>query len=427
VDAFTIWFEGKYTQHDFLDTGTADQKELLHFIRPSLGEPPLYLEPSLSAAAFFSDVAVEINGIPVEQSSLGKNAWLFQVFNRVFQGDKVRRQKYDSELVRVTNENDRKIGNKDNSPDLKAALTMMDHDARRTTKWKMMRFGTDLVWPLDTQSNTCRALSGVVNQNGYLPPSTTVKITLTKRDPIGACVENASIPDDVYYTDTVVSEVAQIWEAQWNIKQFELTYESLTLSSQERMDKIRREATQYYVDKGQVLFQEVSPGQSFTVNTVHVPAGARFLGLFFAQTNQISFNPAQKKPLSARFNMIPGADHVDYEMDGKPLLFEKGLDKPGVHTQAHVSRSCADLHRYMVHAQLYSRPFDSMFPTAGYGDDVAVIIDLGDKVIPVPTTMTVSVKYTNTSPAHWYLCSVSCQQYLYTLKDKEAIKATLLI
>jgi hypothetical protein len=378
--------EVDYKQHAHNATGgTDDIKAEYHFLQPVERTPPVYLEPALSAAALFSDVTVEINGYPLEKPSVGKYGYIFQTFNKTFVSDAIRRAKYDTpEIPRPSNANERKPTNVADSPTLRAAMAMLEHDDKRTSKPKLLHFSFDLTFPLDFQSNTCRALTGVVNQNGYLPPGTSLKVTLTKRDPITQCLENASIPDAVYYADTVVTEVTQIWETRWKIKAIELSYEALTFGSQEKMNKIRREPTSYYVDKGQVLFQEVSPGQTFTTNTVLIPAGAKFLGLFFMRTDQISYNPSKKKNLAARFHWIPGAEHVELTMEGKPVLFDKGLEKVGVPADAHVSRSCADLHRYMVHADLYSKPFASMFPEAGMGDDQAVIVDLSHKVISEP-------------------------------------------
>jgi hypothetical protein len=421
--------EGKWKPPGF-EAGHADASKATeyHFLKPLTMLPPVFLDPALSAASFFSEVAVEINGIPLEPPSLSKNGWVYNAFNRVFCSEKIKREKYDGDVPRVSNENDRKPDNLETSPGLKAAFTGLDFDAALTSKAKLLRFNFDGIFPFDFQSNVSRALSGVVNENGFLPPGTSVKVTLTKRDPLSMSLENSSITDVVYYTQASLPAANIRYKTQWEFKALELTYESLVLKDQTRMDKIRRNPTKYYVDVPRLLYQEISPGQQFTVNTVKIPVGATYVAVCFMKTTQIQYNPTTFKNLAARFHFIPGAAHVDLEMEGKPMLFDKGLDKCGIPEDAHVSRTCVDYHKDLVHKELYGKDFSSMFPKQGYGYDQFLICDLGHKEIKEPTEMTVSVTYdANSSPTGWYLCSITSQQCLYVIEEKKGVKSEVMI
>jgi hypothetical protein len=319
-----------------------------------------------------------------------------------------------------------------------AALKMMDFDSAMTSLPKVFRFGFDCVMPFSFQSCISTALANVTNENGFLPPGTSVKVTLVKREPMSACMQNPNVPDSNYYTDTpngstvkaqVDNPVTDVLKQNftWTLKNLELSYESLTLTSQERMDKIRQKTSRYYVDVPRVLFPSVPGGHQFTESKVQVPVGCRWLALTFMRTHQIKYNPIQFKNMSARFHFIPGAEHLELEMEGKPLIFDKGIKDCGVPERAHISGSCIDLHRSMVHRGLYSKSFSKMFPKSGFGDDQAIIVDLTHKTLKEPSEIIVSIKYKNVSPENWYLAVISCQQYLFTLKDKRAVEKELLI
>ena len=420
-------------------------KKEWHFMKPSVLDPAVYLEPALSGGAFFSSVGVEVNENPLDPQKLGTNGWFYQVFNRTFMTEKRRLEKYGGPIPRVSNYDQRSTANLAASPNLRDCLTSLEGESKITSKPKLLRFSPDGVYPFDHQSNQAAALCGVNNPSAFLPEGVDLVFRFQKRYPAHLVLENAAIDDDTYYSDTPATADMQR-SFKFDIKAMEITYEVLTMPARaERKSgeedagrdprKKRRRTSRpkeretylrwyQYVDVPKVHFQAVPGGQQVTNATVNLPAGSKFVAVTWVMSHQIFPSSTQLKNLAARFQFPPGAKHLTMEIDGKSVLLNRGLADVGTGADANVSRSCADYHGYLVNAGLYSKSFENLFPPKGArGYDGFLFVDLGNMVLKKPAQLEIEVTYAKTSAENYYLGSVSVSQYKYSYHGNLGIEA----
>lgn len=279
------------------------------------------------------------------------------------------------------------------------------------------------VFPFDFQNNQCRQVSGVINQNGYLNPTTHLLFRLKKRSDMSACFDLPDVVDTTYYSNTVVARSPMTVD----LTELTVTYEILALSSQEKTDKARKSATLYYVDVPRILISSVLAAQSVTYHNVHVPVGCKMLAVTWMFSDEVYYNTTSKKSLRPHFHCPPKASQVNFTLDGRQLLFERGVTDVGV-TNSHWSKTCNDLFETMSHVGVYSKKFPSMFPASGYGHDQIFFFNFQYREFKEPNQLLVEVTYTGEqSQPGWQLVAFTSQQFSFTLKEREPLKMEILV
>lgn len=420
--------------------GTAEQQAEYHFLTPSDAKPRVYLEPAVSGGCLFSQVDVEVDGYPVDTPRVGTKNWIYTAFNRTFCSEQIKLAKYGGPIARVSNENERKPALA--AASLTKALKGLNFEGKLVSKPVLLRWSPDGVFPFDSQSNICRASSGVERANGFLPPGINLLFRFAKRDKLHHLLDNADVVDTAYYADTAV-DVGDQFEYKFELKGMEISYEILTLphplaktikkkkkkksskKSKEEEEEEKKYRWAYFADVPRILTHGVAGKEEVTTNTVSVPAGAKFVALTWMKNQQLFFTADKFKSLSARFHFPPGARRVTLTLDGKNQLFEKGLVNCGLPADAHVSRSCRDYHQMLVHNDFYSRPFEVMFPSAGASYDGFFVVDLSNRVIKAPTDLEIEVEYNTASEERWHLCSIVVQTHKYTYKEGKGLTEQL--
>ena len=155
VEPFCLSYEVMYHNPDYVvkpptgnDGRTEAQRVLWHFTKAQEKLPSVYLESALGGASFFSKIEVEVNGYPISDvsgPSLGNHGWFYAIFNKVFCTEKLRMDKYDRNIPRVSTETDRKpaTGNAASPRDLHESAESLEFDAETVSKPKMSVFGFD--------------------------------------------------------------------------------------------------------------------------------------------------------------------------------------------------------------------------------------------------------------------------------------------
>ena len=280
------------------------------------------------------------------------------------------------------------------------------------------------VFPFDFQNNQCRAVTGVVNDNGYISPATQLLFRLKKRSDLSACIDYASVAETTYY-DSAADGVRPAIDI--TLLDLTLSYETLALSSQDKMDKTRRSQARYFVDVPRILVSRVMENQMVTNHTVPIPVGCKMVAVTWMKSDQLYLNATKMKSLLAQFHAPPKASNVTFQLDGKRLLFDRGVDNVGL-SSSHWSRSCQDLHNMMVHQGVYSKRFEDMFPSAGMGHDQVFFFDFLYREFKEPTQLELEVTYTDEmSQTGWNLVSFTSQQFSFLLKEREPLKIEVLV
>jgi hypothetical protein len=260
-----------------------------------------------------------------------------------------------------------------------------------------------------------------VNENGYLNPSTKLEIVLRKRTDLTVLIDQVDVTAATYYgTGNAVRTPIDIV-----LKDLTMKYEFLTLTSQDKMDRVRKNSTKYFVDIPRIVISRVMENQSVTQHPVPIPVGCKMLGLSWMKDEQLYFSSTKAKSLKPHFHLPPRVVQVIFELDGKRLIFERGLTELN---HPHWSQSCHDLHQMMVSQGVYSKPFEAMFPSEGMGHDQAFIFNFLYKEFREPSVLNMEVTYTaDQSVAGWHLVAITSQQYSFHLKDKEPLKMEVLV
>jgi hypothetical protein len=280
------------------------------------------------------------------------------------------------------------------------------------------------VFPFDFQNNQCRAVTDFINENGYIAPSTQLLFRLKKRSDLTACIDFADVAETTYYGDAAVAVRPKI---EIDLKDLTLSYEVLALSSQERMDKTRRSSIKYFVDIPRVLVSNVLDSLKVTNHVVPIPVGCKMVAITWMKSHQVHYNQALKKSLLPHFHYPPHANKVEFELDGRKLLFERGIDNVGL-PDSHWSKACHDLYSKMVHQGVYSKRFEDMFPSSGGGHDQIFFFDFLYREFKEPSQLHLEVAYTgDMSPKGWSMVSITSQQFSFTLKERDPLKIEVLV
>ena len=216
--------------------GSADatKKTKNHFLTPKTEEPHTYLEASVKGGAFFTHVEVEINGNKVDQDYQGAHGYLYAAFNKTFCSTKLLLDKYGKTFPRISREVDRKhLANEQSADLIESYEETTEHDGPRASAQLLLRWTWDGIFPFDFQNNQLRTLSGLVNENGFLPPGIDLLIRAYKRTSLSECFQRTAVADTAYFAETPATKQEEI---DVTLKDFTISYESLTLSTQERMD-----------------------------------------------------------------------------------------------------------------------------------------------------------------------------------------------
>ncbi len=289
------------------------------------------------------------------------------------------------------------------------------------------------MYPFDQQSNATRNCTGQVNENAFHPGGTAFVFRFHKRDPLTALFQNAATAESTYNDPASVTADPAVYSFEVTFRQMEISYEILTLpealASEPRDPRKKKKKLRcsFFTDVPRIYSAAMGVGQQVTTNVVQVAPGTRFVGLTWMLSHQIYHSSSQKKAMRGNFHMPPGARLMTVELDGKPMIFERGLVNSGVAVDAHKSRTCMELHQYLTGKQLYSKSFGTLFPPNGAGYDQCIMIDLSDRVISKPAQLEVEVVYQQTSAPGWYLVAFSVQQYKYTLEEESPVDAKLVI
>ena len=267
--------------------------------------PRVFLEGSLGAASFFERVEVWINGLEVRQEKMGLWGYLYQTFNRVFMDKEHRIKKYGRDFPRLSVSTENHIAADGKVHDLlSAAMGSLQFDAKDSAADKVLRFGQDGIWPFDSGSNICAALTGQETTNGYLPPEMDLTIRIHRRKPFGVLVQRNGIEDtDMYHITRVITAHTADEVVEWDLKDLCLQYEVLTTDAKTMASMKSR--TQYFVDVPRVSIDLVTPGEMFSSNTINIPPGAKFVAIAWVFSDHVFHKSTSNRPLSPRFHFPP--------------------------------------------------------------------------------------------------------------------------
>jgi hypothetical protein len=415
---------------------------------------------------------ITLDGIKVDNGNLEDQGYHYSVLNRTFSNDRVRREKYGQSMVGLANSKERvaraataateareergaivglaTVGAGATTvlaaarafrayvpavplythPNLAAAMEGLQFDDARVSEPLLFRLGFDSIFPLSSENNALRQLSGQKNGTGQLRPGCKINIILHRRgggDHI--LVERMGVTDAEYWAGADLTDAQKEPGLVLEIESLELCYETAVLEDPRELDRVRGvlKPLRYYHDVCLMRTNQLEPGVLFDAQKVVLPQHCRFLYLVFCHEVQTVDNARKYNFLSTRYRWPPGLSSVKLDLLGRDgLIFKEGIQGLGVKA-GHHSVSLAELHANMVRKGMYEGKYDDWFPperTAGtpeVGYQQVLLVDLlpyMDHFDKSMVNLSVALKYDTASLARWSLRTYAMVQRCYEYSAK---------
>lgn len=273
-------------------------------------------------------------------------------------------------------------------------------------------------------------LFGETIVNGFLAPGTQITVRIHKRNPIDALVERPQISEAVYFnTDTTAAITAQE-VIEYKFVSLVILYESVSLSSQQKMDEMRKKTAKYFVDIPKIVVQKVPGSVMITENRLPIQKGTKLIILTWMKSMQLFHQKTKNKNLSVRFHYPRNAIRTTFELSNSrgSLLYERGLEHLGT-TEGPTSPTCIEYHRSLLQRRLYSKPLEKLFPKSMESNDQSVILDVSDKHFPDNSAELLITNWYNDTMSEegWYQVAATLQQAQLSLAEKTEVKAEILV
>jgi hypothetical protein len=422
-DPFMIKYKMTYPNPDIQAAANNVPPERVaprHLVRSKSLLPSIWTEPTTDGRCYFTKVEIFINDQKIETQSLDEFGHIWQKINRTFTTDEYCRDKYGKIFPRISNSGKRicaVIANADE--ELEAAMKSLDFLGwdKDTSNPNVVRFGFDGIFPLTSQSNILRTLTGKENENGYLRPLTSIEIRLFKRVPVDALIDSCNIMDLTYFSaDATQAAQRRGSPFQMELTDISLLYESLT-PEQKELPSLTKGILKYYVDVPKIRLTNVTGGKKWLEQVCEIPGGTKAIILGWGHSSQLWHDESKHKNLHTRFRFLPNVKKLRLKMTGKDgLIFNDGFDELG--TVELCWTSWAHMyHTNLVRRGLYDRDFSDLFPgtAAAVGYNQVLILDMTDHKLKDDFDLTVTTEFNATlSPEGYTLFYISLQQYVYS-------------
>ena len=434
----------------YVPNGVDDAGLQYIYAQPLLNDPRWYINPFLAGRSFFSKVEVSIDGTKMEEPAFDDQGHQYQYLNRLLTTETIRRTKYgdsvgwisrrshlDFQVQRAATQGCRELvavpgvlGDFPNSvwagvqqavdyvparehkpcSQLAKAMISLTFDGRGRTRPNILPISFDGVFPIGSQNNTLRAMTGVVRHNGYLHPGAEICFTLHQRKPSIALIERAEVTDPEYFeaAGVIPAPAHDNWELE--MIGLELVYEACTIQRDADLKKINNGVARYIHDYPYMRTNLLNHGTRQDSQTVSLVPGVRLMYITFMHEAQLQHGVKANSWMSTRFTYPPYMEEVKISITGKDgILFHGGIVGLGTR-EGHGSVTMASYYGDLCKYNIYSRPFEDFIPPVRTG----AVLDLGyDRgIIAIPCLdyeiedskeMTLTFKYTQEAEPRWRL------------------------
>ena len=347
-----------------------------------------YLPPEMGFGCFYTHVEVFIDGMKIgDESDMMNQNKVYQQFNRIYATNEVREKV--NQVVVEKNIADRTTN--------RTVSVKKKEDGTYTTEVKKTRSPTQLLLGRTTATETyeigtfkltdrftldgnfavsppfCNALSTLrgtqdLNENGFLPPGTTIMIRLHKKSPLFSMLQIFDLDfDDLYEKNSLTAdENEQIHKegAFLQILNLALMIESKTLPDMVSNKQLTR-TLNYPFNRVQMDICNVEQGHQHLTMRSRVPAGSKAAFVTFMKEEHLWFNSNSKKTQCNFFHFPQNLNNLNFSLtDHGTILNKEGLNDISKYRRNY----SADLQNYYTASisgkNLTDITFDEMFPRA---------------------------------------------------------------
>lgn len=407
-----------------------------------------FLPPEMGFGCFYTHVEVYIDGMKIgdESDMMGQNK-VYQNFNRIYATPKARAK--TNQVVVDKNIKGRKtpkvVGVKTdgttNSAEIKEVRSETQLLLGRLTATESYEDNLKLTDHFTLDGNFavsppfCNALSilrgtDASNENGFLPPGTTITLRLHKRNPLYSMLQtfDGNFEDMYEKNSAPAATKADKSKTKLHIVNLSLMIESKILPDAVSSRQLSR-TLNYPFNRIQMDIGNVDAGHQQMVVRSRVPAGAKAAFVTFMKEEHLWYNGHSKKSVTNFFHFPQNLQSLNFSLTDHGVVLSKG----GLASLSKVDRNYSpELRNYysnMISGKgLTDITFDEMFPKGSDKEleplTQSIFIDMQNYYISDHTRMEITSQYTGSlSPTNTKL--VVCYVLDMNLKRSPAGRWTL--
>lgn len=355
------------------DPATATQK---HALLAHGGIPEMFIDPVIMGTGFIKSVRVQINGVPVPSTQYIDPYFLHYVrCSRLY-------NKNAKHYFATNTDINFTPGRNAISETMRQATLPFDYITYNSVNGRRIPIYMDGIFPFDFKNKTLESLDGKPEPTLYLPPESTVIVTLVlHKDKIESIFHDGTSSLAVYFNNANAARPAN--DMALTFQNVLLEYESAELTAAEHVKAMNQYQNKegvgiydYDIPRGQ--HQSLLAAQSYTENNFQILPQCRLVYVLFLPSWATFVMDVKRKPLSGFSRFPTNCTDMNISFAGEPNLITSNLERFGYINETHqISKKM--LYEYYKENKFFSGSFEQLFPPA---DDVysivqGLVLDLG--------------------------------------------------
>lgn len=329
-----------------------------HALRARIGQPQLWLDPSVMGTSFVEKVEVTVDNVPIPT-----NSCTGQYLQHYVRCCRVMNARPGPHFTK-TSQWAYPAGGLLSEP-LKAGSAPFHYNAWNSTEGIRIPVYLDGIFPFSFKNRTQESIEKVKQPNLFFPPDTTFEFKVTMRRTKMEALFNNEITNLNYFDRNIrVGELDN--NLRFTFQDATVQVEAAELTPALHIDTMQK----FFSDKGRARYdysiprvqkQSLAAGQSFTENTFQVLPYARIAYVLFVFDHQVTVMEHTRRPLSgfSRFPLNCTKLSVGFQGDQKLVTdcFER-FGFPGETSQ--ISKDI--FYKYLKDNHMTADSFHDFFP-----------------------------------------------------------------
>ena len=358
-----------YGTHDnpHHEAASADprRKAEKHALQAGIGNPFMYLDPSVMGTGFIHRVDVSINNVPVPTNSAIGGLLLHYVRCARVYNHQARDFFATNKDIAINAAGEAALTRSSLGPAMKKAVSAFDYFDPLTNKGTRIPVYLDGQFPFDRRNATLESIDRQKEQNLFFPPDTTVEIKLHlfrgKQESIFH--HQVTLPD---YFSVAKNEVdAPNADILLTFQDVTLEYESVELKASEHVKAMKQYLDgclgmyDYDIVRGQ--HQAMETGQSTTQSIFQIAEFCRLIYVIYIPDWATFPMERTRKPLSALSRYPEGCTGISIGFAGERNMITQRFENFGVErVNDEISKKI--YYNYLKQNRMINCTFEKLFP-----------------------------------------------------------------
>jgi len=298
----------------------------VHALRARLGQPRLWLDPSIMGTSFIDKVEVTVDNVPVPT-----NSCTGQYLQHYVRCCRVMNARPGPHFTK-TSQWAYPLGGQLSEP-LRVGSSPFHYNAWDSTMGIRVPVYLDGVFPFSFKNRTQESIEKVKQPNLFFPPDTTFEFKVTmRRSKMEALFNNEINALNYFDRDAVVGLLDN--NIRFTFQEATVQVESAELTPALHIDTM----TKFFSDKGRAHYdysipriqkQSLAAGQSFTENSFQVLPYARIAYVLFVVDHQVTVMEHTRRPLSGFSRFPANCTKLSVGFQGDNKLITESFERFG--------------------------------------------------------------------------------------------------